>query len=160
MRKSIFTFIILCLCGILAAQFVVWRDGEIIFQTEMSKVDSITLYELDLPDNGDDNNGDNNDDDDNPPVVKKEFSVFYDGVKIENKGVVEVNMNHYESGDLIANFVLKNEANEESCFSAPVFGDADWLAAFQHGTGRRHNSRARGCAGRYLRPAHQHEERR
>ena len=51
--------ILFCVCNLLTAQFTLWHNGEIIFQTETAKVDSVTLYEL----NNSNNNweGENND---------------------------------------------------------------------------------------------------
>ena len=38
--------ILFCVCNLLTAQFTLWHNGEIIFQTETAKVDSVTLYDL------------------------------------------------------------------------------------------------------------------
>ena len=38
MKKILFTLITTLLCGLLAAQFVVWSNGEIIFKTEVNVV--------------------------------------------------------------------------------------------------------------------------
>ena len=50
MKKSLFTLIVLSLCSLLAAQFIVWRNGQIVYQSNINEVDSITLYEYKLPD--------------------------------------------------------------------------------------------------------------
>ena len=49
MRKFLFTLFASSICSLLFAQFVVWSNGEILFQVENDKVDSITLYEFNLP---------------------------------------------------------------------------------------------------------------
>ena len=53
MKKSLFTLIVLSLCSLLAAQFIVWRNGQIIFELEENNVDSITFYKWQSPDNPD-----------------------------------------------------------------------------------------------------------
>jgi len=53
MKKSLFTLIVLSLCSLLAAQFIVWHNGQIVYQSDINEVDSITLYELELPDSTD-----------------------------------------------------------------------------------------------------------
>ena len=50
MKKSLFTFIILSICSLLAAQFIVWHNGQIVFQSDINKVDSITLYDYNISD--------------------------------------------------------------------------------------------------------------
>jgi hypothetical protein len=57
MKKTLITLLIFSLCSLLTAQFVVWHNGEIIFQTDINNVDSITLYQLDSPG-----------EEDNPPI--------------------------------------------------------------------------------------------
>ncbi len=61
MKKSLFTLIVLSLCSLLAAQFIVWHNGQIVYQSDINEVDSITLYELELPDSPDNPTIDNND---------------------------------------------------------------------------------------------------
>jgi hypothetical protein len=53
MKKSLFTLIVLSLCSLLTAQFIVWRNGQIIFELEENNVDSITFYKWQSPDNPD-----------------------------------------------------------------------------------------------------------
>ena len=50
MKKSLFTLIVLSLCSLLAAQFIVWHNGQIVYQSDINGVDSITFYEYKLPD--------------------------------------------------------------------------------------------------------------
>ena len=49
MRKFLFTLFASSICSLLFAQFVVWSNGEIIFEVENDKVDSITLYDIEVP---------------------------------------------------------------------------------------------------------------
>ena len=49
MKKSLFTLVVLFICSLLSAQFVVWHNGEIMYQSDINDVDSITLYDLDHP---------------------------------------------------------------------------------------------------------------
>ncbi len=50
MKKSFFTLVVLFMCGLLTAQFLVWRNGQIVYQSDINEVDSITLYEYIHPD--------------------------------------------------------------------------------------------------------------
>ena len=74
MKKTLITLLIFSLCSLLTAQFVVWHNGEIIFQTDINNVDSITLYQLDSPG-----------EEDNPPIDKNDFSLYFNGQEIKNK---------------------------------------------------------------------------
>lgn len=53
MRKFLFTLFATSICSLLFAQFVVWSNGEILFQVENDKVDSITLYDIEVPEKED-----------------------------------------------------------------------------------------------------------
>ncbi len=46
MKKTLFTLVVLLVCSLLTAQFVVWRNGQIMYQSDINEVDSVTLYEL------------------------------------------------------------------------------------------------------------------
>lgn len=115
MKKTLITLLIFSLCSLLTAQFVVWHNGEIIFQTDINNVDSITLYQLDSPG-----------EEDNPPIDKNDFSLYFNGQEIKNNDVITVDINNYEWGELIAKLILVNNLETAQNFTLKEVRNYDY----------------------------------
>ena len=121
MKKSLFTLIVLSLCSLLAAQFIVWRNGQIVYQSEINEVDSITLYEYNLPDTPEE------------PDSEPSFSLKYGDKEIQDGDVIDVTMDNYAWGELVAHLFLTNNADSEKTFTAKEVRNYDYtkyLSAF------------------------------
>lgn len=121
MKKSLFTLIVLSLCSLLAAQFIVWRNGQIVYQSNINEVDSITLYEYKLPDTPDE------------PDSEPSFSLKYGDKEIQDGDVIDVTMDNYAWGELVAHLFLTNNADSEKIFTAKEVRNYDYtkyLSAF------------------------------
>ena len=116
MKKSLFTLIVLSLCSLLAAQFIVWRDGQIVYQSDINGVDSITFYEYKLPDTPEEPT--------EPDILS--FSLTYEGQKIKDGDVLDVTMDHYAWGELVAHVFLTNNAAEAKKFTVKEVRNYDY----------------------------------
>ena len=122
MKKSLFTLVVLSLCSLLTAQFIVWRNGQIIFELEENNVDSITFYKWQSPDNPDEPNTPDE------PDSESSFYLKYEDKEIKDGDVIDVTMEHYAWGELVAHVFLTNNADSEKTFTAKEVRNYDFVS--------------------------------